>query len=41
MTDRQNAKLNMYQKVVHVCYEYKQVYAGVPAMVIAVNVIIL
>jgi hypothetical protein len=37
MTDRQNAKLNMYQKVLDVCNEYKKEYAGIPALVTAVN----
>jgi hypothetical protein len=37
MTDRQNAKLNMYQKVLNVCDECKEEYAGVPALVNAVN----
>jgi hypothetical protein len=37
MTDRQEAKLNMYQKVVNVCDEHAQEYAGVPAVVTAVN----
>jgi hypothetical protein len=37
MTDRQNAKLNMYEKVLIVFNEYKDVYAKVPALGIAVN----
>jgi hypothetical protein len=37
MTDRQNAKLKMYQKVLNVCNKHKQKYAGVPALVNAVN----
>jgi uncharacterized protein YbjQ (UPF0145 family) len=39
MTDRQNAKLNMYQKVLDVCNEYKEEYAGIPVLVTAVNVL--
>jgi hypothetical protein len=37
MTDRQNAKFNMYQKVLNVCEENKEEYAGIPALVNAVN----
>jgi hypothetical protein len=37
MNDRQNAKLNMYQKALDVCDEYKEEYAGIPALVNAVN----
>jgi hypothetical protein len=37
MTDRQEAKLNMYQKVTNVCDEHAQMYAGAPAVVRAVN----
>jgi hypothetical protein len=37
MTDRQDAKLNMYQKVLNVCDECIQEYADVPAVVDAVN----
>jgi hypothetical protein len=33
MTDRQNAKLTMYQNVVDVCSECEQEYAGIPACV--------
>jgi hypothetical protein len=31
MTDKQNAKLNMYEKVTNVCDDNEQVYAGVSA----------
>jgi hypothetical protein len=37
MTDKQDAKLNMYQKVTNVCDENEQVYANVPAFVKTVN----
>jgi hypothetical protein len=37
MNDRQNAKLNMYQKVLNVCDECGEEYAGIPAMVNSVN----
>jgi hypothetical protein len=37
MTDRQNAKLNMYQKVLNVSGEHKKKYAGIPAFVNTVN----
>jgi hypothetical protein len=37
MNDRQQAKLNMYQKVANVFDENTEEYAGVPAVVIAVN----
>jgi hypothetical protein len=37
MTDKQDAKLNMYQKVTNVCDENVQVYANVPAFVETVN----
>jgi hypothetical protein len=36
MNDRQIAKLNMYQKVLDVCTENEQKYAGIPALVNAV-----
>jgi hypothetical protein len=31
MTDRQNAKLTMYQKVLNVCDENEEEYAGISA----------
>ncbi|MDR1154236.1 MAG: hypothetical protein LBL04_05950 [Bacteroidales bacterium] len=37
MTDRQDAKLNMYLKVLNVCDEWSREYAGAPAMVSAVD----
>jgi hypothetical protein len=37
MTDRQVAKLNMYQKVLNVCSENEQKYAGIPVFVDSVN----
>jgi hypothetical protein len=37
MTDKQDAKLNMYQKVTNVCDKNVQVYANVPAFVDIVN----
>jgi hypothetical protein len=37
MTDKQNAKLSMYQKTLNVCNEHKQDYAGIPAFENAVN----
>ncbi|MDR2680221.1 MAG: hypothetical protein LBC47_05360 [Tannerella sp.] len=37
MTDRQEAKLSTYQKVLNVCDEHKQKYAGIPAFVNAVT----
>jgi hypothetical protein len=37
MTDRQEAKLSMYQKVLNVCNEQEQVYVDVPAFVNGVN----
>jgi hypothetical protein len=37
MTDRQEAKFSMYQKVLNVCEEHRQEYADVPAFVNAVN----
>jgi hypothetical protein len=37
MTDRQDAKLKMYQKVLDVCNENKQEYANVPVFASAVN----
>ena len=37
MTDRQNAKFNMYQKVLNVCEENKEEYAGISALVNAVS----
>jgi hypothetical protein len=39
MTDRQYAKLKMYQKVLEVCDEHKNVYAGVPTIVTAVSLL--
>jgi hypothetical protein len=37
MTDRQEAKFSMYRKVLNVCDEHEQEYAGIPAFVNAVN----
>jgi hypothetical protein len=37
MNDRQDAKLNMYQKVLDVCSENEQKYANIPAFASAVN----
>lgn len=37
MTDRQEAKLNMFQEVLNTCRNYNQVYAGIPVFVQAVR----
>ncbi|MDR1181885.1 MAG: hypothetical protein LBL13_07900, partial [Bacteroidales bacterium] len=37
MNDRQNAKFQMYKKVLDVCSENESEYAGIPACVSAVN----
>jgi hypothetical protein len=37
MTDKQDAKLSMYQKVLNVCNEYEREYAGTPAFTDAVR----
>ena len=37
MTDRQAAKLSMYQEVAKVCHANQQVYAEIPAMMTAVS----